>query len=183
MKKQKYKFPPVELSDVWAALFPKDFHDKYRYLGVVPWIEESDIHRAMLPLVIFMDYKARPWWCPRFVLRLLHLFGDDNSVVRVRNWRLSQLKRRLTKGYGIWDYKTKWTPYDLRISISGCDQCYELSDAIEHRFYNKGLRQDLFERIKELDPETKYTRGHDATSLREELNRLEELNEEKTNEK
>jgi hypothetical protein len=171
--KKKYKFPPVELSDIWAALFPADFHQKYRYLGAVPWNEGGDIHEAMEPLVIFMDYKARPWWCPRFVLRLLHLFGDDNSVVRCRNWHLSQLKRRLTKGIGIWDYKTKWSNYDLRISISGDRQIYDLSDAIESHFYKQGYREDLAERIKELDPETKFNKRSNIESLKEELERLD----------
>lgn len=169
---KKVKFPSIEISDVWAALFPSSFHDKYLYLGYIPWNEEEDIHKAMEPLIIFMDYKARPWWCPRFVLRLLHLFGNDNSVARVRNYRLSNLKSYLTKGYFIWDYKTKWTNYDLRISISGDEQTYSLLDAIESHFYEEGSKENLASRIKFLDPETVFTKEYNSEALKKELERL-----------
>ena len=59
-------------------------------------------------LVIAVDYEARPWWCPRWFLRFLHLFGNDNSLVRVRNFRLNRLHTKITKGIFMWDYKTKW---------------------------------------------------------------------------
>jgi len=163
----------IHLDDIRAVFFPKDFYEKYRYLGSVPWNEEGAIFKAMEPLVIFMDYKAKPKWCPRWFLRFLQLFGDDNSIVRVRNRTLSNLKRRLTKGIQLTDYKTKWEWYDLRISICGTDQMYDLSDAIEHKFYNDGLREDLADQIKELDPNTKYDKGYTIDSLKKELERLE----------
>jgi hypothetical protein len=166
----------ITLDHIRAVFFPKSFHEKYGYLGSVPWSGTSDIFKAMEPLVIFMDYKAKPWWCPRFVLRFLHLFGDDNSIIRVRNRRLSELKRKLTKGYGIVDYKTKWQWYDLRISISGTDQMWNLTNAIEHEFYDKGAREDLADQIKNIDPNTKYNKGYTVRTLRDELDRL--LNEE-----
>ena len=80
-KGKKYKFittMDITLDHIRAVFFPKLFHEKYKYLGSVPWSEDGDIFKAMEPLVVFMDYKAKPWWCPRFVLRFLHLFGDDN---------------------------------------------------------------------------------------------------------
>ena len=175
-KGKKYKYihtMNITLDHIRAVFFPKSFHEKYKYLGSVPWNEEGDIFKAMEPLVIFMDHKARPWWCPRFVLRFLHLFGDDNSIVRVRNIRLSNLKRKLTKGYTIMDYKTKWTWYDLRISVHGSDQMQDLADAIEHKFYDDGAREDLAKQIKDIDPNTKYNKGYTVRTLREELDRLE----------
>ena len=178
-KGKKYKFittMDITLDHIRAVFFPKSFHEKYGYLGSVPWSGTSDIFKAMEPLVIFMDYKAKPWWCPRFVLRFLHLFGDDNSIVRVRNRRLSELKRKLTKGYGIVDYKTKWQWYDLRISIAGTDQMWDLTNAFEHEFYDKGAREDLADQIKNIDPNTKYNKGYNVRTLRDELDRL--LNEE-----
>jgi hypothetical protein len=161
----------IEWDDIRKVFFPKNFHEKYGYLGCVPW-GDGDIFKAMEPLVIFMDYKAKPWWCPRWFLRFLHLFGDDNSIVRVRNRRLSELKRKITKGYGIMDYKTKWQWYDLRISIAGTDQMWNLANAIEQEFYDKGAREDLSNQIKALDPNTKYNKGYTVNTLREELNRL-----------
>jgi len=180
-KGKKYKYihtMNITLDHIRAVFFPKSFYEKYKYLGSVPWSEEGDIFKAMEPLVIFMDYKARPWWCPRFVLRFLHLFGDDNSIVRVRNRRLSELKRKLTKGYGIVDYKTKWYWYDLRISVGGTDQMHNLANAIEHEYYDKGAREDLANQIKTLDPNTKYHRGYLPSTLRKELDRLENNNPE-----
>lgn len=175
-KGKKYKYIhtiDIELDDVRSVFFPKSFSEKYRYLGSVPYRESGEIFKAMEPLVIFMDHKAKPWWCPRWVLRFLHLFGDDNSIVRVRNRGLSNLKRRITKGVMIWDYKTKWDWYDLRISISGTAQMQDLADAIEEKFYNSGLRIDLADKIKKLDPETKYDKGNTVKNLKEELDRLE----------
>lgn len=128
----------ISWRDIRAVFFPRTFHEKYSYLGSVPWKEDTDIFKAMEPLVIFMDYKAKPKWCPRWFLRFLHLFGNDNSIVRVRNWRLHNLSKRLTKGYMIVDYKTKWEWYDLRISIHGTKQMNDLSHAIEDRVYKEG---------------------------------------------
>lgn len=163
----------ITLDDIRAVFFPKSFHEKYRYLGSVPWNEDGAMFKAMEPLVIFLDYKAKPRWCPRWVLRFLHLFGSDNSIVRVRNFALHNLERRLTKGIQLTDYKTKWYDYDLRISVYGTTQMMDLSDAIEWKFFNKGRRESLAEQIKELDPNTKYHSGYDTDSLKEELDRLE----------
>jgi len=167
----------ITLDDLRAVFFPKNFHEKYQYLGCVPWHEEGDIFKAMEPLIIFMDYKAKPKWCPRWFLRFLHLFGSDNSIVRIRNWTLHNLGKRLTKGIRLTDYKTKWYDYDLRISVYGTQQMLDLSDAIEYKFFNKGRRQSLADQIKELDPNTKYHSGYDTDSLREELDRLETKND------
>ena len=166
----------IHLDDIRAVFFPKNFYEKYHYLGAVPY-GDGAIFKAMEPLVIFMDYKAKPKWCPRFILRLLHLFGNDNSIVRVRNRHLSNLKCKLTKGLMIWDYKTKWEWYDLRISVYGTDQMQNLADAIEHKFYSDGLREDLADQIKELDPNTIFDKGYTTKMLKEELDRLENIND------
>ena len=150
-KGKKYKYihtRNITLDDIRAVFFPKDFYEKYHYLGSVPWREEGSLFKAMQPLVIFMDYRAKPWWCPRWVLRFLHLFGEDNSIVRIRNRYLARLKNNLTKGFMIMDYKTKWGWYDLRISIAGDQQMWDLSDAIERHYYDKGYREYLADRIK-----------------------------------
>jgi len=159
----------IKWSDVRTVFFPKNFYEKYKYLGCVPWDEDGSIFKAMEPLIIFMDYKAKPWWCPRWFLRFLHLFGNDNSIVRVRNKTLSNLKNKITKGVLMWDYKTKWTWYDLRISAAGTDQIHDLADAIEHYFYHQGKRIDLAQQIKDLDPNTKYNSGYSIDTLEKEL--------------
>ena len=142
----------ITLDDLRSVFFPKSFHEKYRYLGAIPWNEDGKIFKAMEPLVIFMDYRARPKWCPRWFLRFLHLFGNDNSIVRVRNMKLHNLHRKLTKGIMIYDYKTKWEWYDLRISIAGDGQMSDLVDDIQHMYYTRGQREDILEKIYKYNP-------------------------------
>ena len=162
----------ITWDDIRTVFFPKNFYEKYHYLGSVPYNELGSIFEAMEPLVIFMDYKAKPKWCPRWFLRFLHLFGDDNSIVRVRNRFLSNLKHKITGHIAMMDYKTKWTDYDLRISVVGNRQVQNLANAIESRYYEVGYRTDLAEKIKELDPDTVYHSGYTLSSMKAELMRL-----------
>jgi hypothetical protein len=142
----------LKWDDIRAIFFPKDFYEKYHYLGSVPYKESGDLFKAIYPLVLAMDYEAKPKYCPRWFLRFLHLFGSDNSIVRVRNGFLHDLGRRLTKGIIMWDYKTKWADYDLRISISGPKHLQNLADGIESYFYKEGRSNELVEQILKLDP-------------------------------
>lgn len=156
-KGKKAKSGPVHtlnitVDHIRAVFFPKDFYETYRYLGSIPHNEKGEMFKYLEPLVIFMDYKAKPKWCPRWVLRFLHLFGNDNSIARMRNLRLHNLSRRLTKGILFWDWKTKWHNYDLRISISADKQTQEMADMIEQYVSMKGHRQDMIDYIKK----TKY---------------------------
>jgi hypothetical protein len=167
----------ITLDDIRSVFFPKNFYEKYHYLGSVPWNEEGEIFKAMEPLIVFMDYKAKPKWCPRWFLRFLHLFGSDNSIVRVRNRVLHDFLMYLTKRYVIFDYKTKWHYYDLRISISGDTQMWNLATSIEDRFYEQGRREDLAQQIKDLDPNTKFDKGYLIKDLQAELEKLDGVNE------
>jgi hypothetical protein len=162
----------ITWEDIRKVFFPKDFYEKYQYLGSVPYKEVGPIFEAMEPLIIFMDYKAKPWWCPRWFLRFLHLFGNDNSIVRVRNRFLSNLNHKITGYIMLMDYKTKWKDYDLRISVVGDRQVQNLADAIESRYYEVGYRTDLAEKIKELDPNTVFHSGYTPSSLKAELIKL-----------
>lgn len=164
----------ITWDDIRKVFFPKSFYEKYQYLGSVPYNELGPIFEAMEPLVIFMDYKARPWWCPRWFLRFLHLFGMDNSIVRVRNRFLSNLAEKITRYIMLMDYKTKWKDYDLRISVVGDRQVQNLADTIESRYYEVGYRKDLADQIKELDPNTVFNSGYTPSSLNRELERLVE---------
>ena len=137
---KKYKYihtRDIYLDDIRAVFFPKNFWEKYRYLGIVPYKEEGRIFDALLPLVLLMDYESKPWWCPRWFLRFLHLFGNDNSIVRVRNWKLHRLFTKLTKNNRLLDYKTKWSDNDLRIHAYGSERVMNLADDIERGFYSR----------------------------------------------
>jgi hypothetical protein len=123
-----------------------------------------------------MDYEAKPKFCPRWFLRFLHLFGCDNSIVRVRNRFLHDLSRRLTGGILIWDYKTKWSDYDLRISISAPKYLQDLADDIEHGFHSRGMQEELVEQILKIDPNASII-GGSIERLQKQLNELEEKSE------
>jgi hypothetical protein len=141
----------LEWGDFRYIFFPKKL-EKYGYLGITFYKEDSPYFKAIYPLVLAMDYEAKPKWCPRWFLRFLHVFGDDKSLVRVRNHKLSHLHRRLTKGISFWDWKTKWTDYDLRISITAPQHLQNLADDIERGYYSRGRQKELVEQIKKLDP-------------------------------
>lgn len=140
----------LEWSDLRYIFFPSEL-DMYGYLGIT-FYRENEMTKVLRPLVLAMDYEAKPFWCPRWFLRFLHVFGNDKSLVRVRNRRLSNLLTKLTKGIGFWDWKTKWTHYDLRISIAAPKHLQDLAGWIEHGYYSKGRQKELVEQILELDP-------------------------------
>ena len=162
----------IGFKDIRAVFFPKDFAERYRYLGTSVWNEDSIYYRALFPLVLALDYEAKPKWCPRWFLRFLHLFGSDNSVVRVRNRTLHNLEKKLTKHIMFMDWKTKWSDYDLRISIYGPEHLQELAHGIEDRFYSKGRQTELVEQIKAIDPEASIMWGS-ISRLEKELEELE----------
>ena len=166
----------IKLDDFRYIFFPKDFSDKYGYLGSVPDYKYYD--QAMVGLVLAMDYEAKPKFCPRWFLRFLHVFGSDKSIVRVRNWTLHNLLRKLTKGIAFIDYKTKWSHYDLRISIHAPKHLQDLADDIEDGFYSRGKQEELVAEIKKLDPNASIIWG----SIERFKKQLEEL-ENKQNDK
>jgi hypothetical protein len=149
----------IDLDDIREVFFPNSFEEKYGYLGAIPYDEKSEVFKAMYPLVLAMDYEAKPKYCPRWFLRFLHLFGNDKSIVRVRNLTLHNLSKKLTKGIMIWDYKCKWEWYDLRISISAPKHLQDLASAIERDFYSRGRQEEIAKAILKLDPKASIIWG------------------------
>ena len=160
----------ITLDDFRYIFFPKGF-EKYGYLGTQIWDEDGDCFKALYPLVLALDYEAKPKYCPRWFLRFLHVFGSDKSIVRVRNRKLHNLLRRLTKGIAFVDWKTKWTYYDLRISIHGPKHLQDLADDIESGFYDRGKQEELVEQIKAIDPNANIIWG----SIERLMKQLEDL--------
>jgi hypothetical protein len=161
----------IESDDLAFIFFPKGFQ-KYGYLGTHLWNEDGRYFKSIYPLVLALDYEAKPKWCPRWFLRFTHVFGNDRSIVRVRNWFWYNLHKKLTKGITFYDWKTKWNDYDLRISIAGPKHLQDLADDIEHGVYSRGRQQELLAEIKELDPNANPIMGS-VTRLQEELTKLE----------
>ena len=166
----------IKLDDLRYIFFPKDFHEKYSYLGSVPYNEDGPYFKALLPLVLAMDYEGRHKLCPKWFLRFLEVFGNDRSIVRVRNWTLHNLHRKLTKGMRFIDYKTKWEDYDLRISISAPKHLQYLADDIEHGYYSRGKQEELVVEIKKLDPNAGIIWGS-ISKLEKQLDELENSKE------
>jgi hypothetical protein len=148
----------LEWSDIRYIFFPSKL-EKYGYMSITFYKEDSEFTKALMPLVLAMDYEAKPKYCPRWFLRFLDVFGNDRSIVRVRNFTLHNLHRRLTKGIMFWDWKTKWSHYDLRISISAPKHLQDLADDIEHGFYSRGRQNELVEQIKAIDPDASIIWG------------------------
>ena len=165
----------IELDDFRYIFFPKGF-EKYGYLGTHLWNEDGVYFKALYPLVLAMDYEAKPKFCPRWFLRFLHVFGSDRSIVRVRNWTLHDLLRKLTKGIAFVDWKTKWQDYDLRISIHAPKHLQNLADDIEHGFYSRGAQDELVEQILKLDPNAPIIWGS-VERFNKQLEELENKND------
>lgn len=164
----------LEWDDLRYIFFPSKL-EKYGYMNITFYKEDSEFTKALMPLVLAMDYEAKPTWCPRWFLRFLHVFGNDKSLVRVRNRRLHNLHLRLTRGIMFWDWKTKWSHYDLRISISAPKYLQDLAMDIEHGFYSRGRQNELVEQIKAIDPDASIIWG-DIKRLEKQLEELENLN-------
>ena len=171
----------IKLDDFRYIFFPKGF-EKYGYLGTQIWDEDGSYFRALYPLVLALDYEAKPKLCPRWFLRFLHVFGSDKSIVRVRNWTLHDLLRNLTKGIAFVDWKTKWHDYDLRISIHAPKHLQNLADDIESGFYSRGAQEELVEQILKLDPNAPIIWGS-VDRFNKQLEKLENKQDEqnKTN--
>jgi len=161
----------IKWDDFRYIFFPKKL-EKYGYLGIIFYKEDSEYYRALYPLVLAMDYEAKPKWSPRWFLRFLHVFGNDRSIVALRNRKLSDLHRKLTKGIAFWDWKTKWYDYDLRIYISAPQHLQNLADDIEQGFYTRGRQNDLAEQIKKLDQDASIVLGS-IERLEKQLEELE----------
>ena len=168
----------ITLDDLRYIFFPKSFEEKYGYLGTSVW-ESSQYFKALYPLVLAMDYEAKPKWCPRWFLRFLNVFGNDKSIVRVRNRRLAELHNKLTKGIRFIDWKTKWQGYDLRISINAPKHLQDLADDIEHGFWSRGKQEELAHFIKQADPQANIIWGS-VERLTEQLEKLMKEQDEQT---
>jgi hypothetical protein len=108
-KGARYKFPPVSFRDILLC-FSNHREDRYNYIGISWNIfkEGTDLHEYLEDFIIFVAKKAKPWWCPTFVLNLLNLFANDNSIVRCRDQHLAFAFRNITGGLLITDIKVKY---------------------------------------------------------------------------
>jgi len=126
----------ITLYKVFRCFFPTR-HEKHHYLGITwnPYDENSHMYNVIEEFIVYVDSIARPERCPKFFLRLLHLFGNDNSICRVRNRYLSDLHHHILNNIMIMDIKTKWDEYDIRIYGHFPDNIHKRIEEIEDEFY------------------------------------------------
>ena len=134
----------ITVGHVLKCVFPERGNE-YDYLGYAWYNINKDgtlnaEDRLLRGFFKQVDKVARPWWCPRFVLRLLHLFGSDNSIVRVRNWKLHNLELRLTKGISITDTKWKYDSFRIygnftaELDQLAADTCNKIENEYEKKY-------------------------------------------------
>jgi hypothetical protein len=107
----------ITLGDVVECFFPEHGYE-YDYLGYAYYRVKEDGsiipgEQVIKEFLQQVDRVARPKLCPRFVLRLLNLFGNDKSIVRMRSLRLANWFSRLTKGIRITDMKWKYDSFRI----------------------------------------------------------------------
>lgn len=105
----KVVFKKIEFKDILNCFSNKREH-KYKYLGIT-WNlfkEGTEGYELIEEFIQYVDNISKPKWCPRFILRILHLYGNDNSIIRCRSQKLSRISRKLLKGIMITDIKEKW---------------------------------------------------------------------------
>jgi len=102
----------ISVGDVIDCFFPKK-GEEYSYLGYAYYTPKTFVGTILLDFFKEVDKVARPKWCPKFYLRLLKLFGNDNSVVRMRNYYLSCKYSKITKGIMITDMKWKYDSFRI----------------------------------------------------------------------
>lgn len=173
------------LSTWRAILFPKDFHERYHHVGTFWFTEGKQSEKWILPIVLLLDYKMRPRWCPQVLLRIITYLATGFSIVRVRNnWIYYNVYLKITKGIKFWDWKTKWENYDLRISVHADENTHWLCEAIEAKAYRDGCREEMISELKSFYGEQyeghKYKSYCEIVELVSEMYRLQEQIEEQT---
>jgi len=123
----------VYLRPITAGRIINCFRERRMYLGI-DWNLFKEGTEGYVLIEEFLDFvasKAKRWWTPWWFLNLLHLFGNDNSIVRCRNHKLSAWHRTLTNGIMITDVKEKWGT--LRIYGSFTNEIHDKLHILEQK--------------------------------------------------
>ena len=136
-----FKKKRIKINDFLACFWPFG-NNKYSYLGYVYWSKKSPEYSLIMSFIKDLDKIVKPWWCPRFFLRLTHLLGNDNSIARVRNWTIHRLQQKITKGIMITDLKWKFGTF--RIYGYFTDEIENLADRYCEILDNKYGKQNLY---------------------------------------
>lgn len=105
-KEKMVYFRSITLQDVVDCFKWNNKH----YLGIAYNIfpEGSERYDILEELLDYIDWWVKPWWCPRWFLNILHLFGNNNTIWGVRIWWIHRLHNWIVGGNLIIDIKTKF---------------------------------------------------------------------------
>lgn len=105
--KKLVHFYPITLKRILECFY---LSNKYHYLGITwnMFNEGTEPYEYLVDFIKFVDSQAKPKWCPRWFLNLLHLIGNDNSIVKMRSLKIHNLRNKLCKGIIVTDIKEKW---------------------------------------------------------------------------
>jgi hypothetical protein len=107
----------ITLEDIYRCFYPKRGYE-YDYLGYAYYHVKEDGTLSKQEQIVKdflqqVDAVVKPKYCPRFVLHLLNLFGNDKSIVRMRSLKLHNMFYRLTGGIRITDMKWKYDSFRI----------------------------------------------------------------------
>lgn len=130
----------IKFRKIWDCFFP-DKYSYFIYLGyahnIYPkkyfWKREYEIIKDFLE---YFDSKARPKWAPQWFMRLIELYGNNNSVYGVRSYFFHNLSKKILKGMRITDIKTKWHDWDVRIYGYFTEEIQQEIDRVERKIRN-----------------------------------------------
>lgn len=91
------------------CFYPNEYTE-FIYLGHVDYLFEKETkeYNIIKDFILVVDGAARPKWCPKWFLRLLELYKDNNSLA-------NKLHNKITKGIRIMNMSVVDHSYDISI--------------------------------------------------------------------
>lgn len=91
------------------CFYPNEYTE-FIYLGHVDYLFEKETkeYNIIKDFILVVDGAARPKWCPKWFLRLLELYKDNNSLA-------NKLHNKITKGIRIMNMSVVDHSYDILI--------------------------------------------------------------------
>jgi hypothetical protein len=81
--------------NIITCFFPNEYTE-FIYLGNIDYLFEKNTeeYNIIRDFILVVDRNARPKWCPKWFLRLLELYKDNNSTI-------DKLHNKITKNIRI----------------------------------------------------------------------------------
>jgi hypothetical protein len=95
--------------NIIICFFPNE-HTEFIYLGNIDYLfkKNTEEYNIVKDFILIVDEAARPKWCPKWFLRLLELYKNDNLTI-------NKLHNKITKDIRITNMSTIYHSYDIII--------------------------------------------------------------------